>query len=70
MFEDGKSSYGVYDLVGNVEEWTNSNEGAYKFVLGGSWKMACEIYGLPMLKRRAIPSLFTDDLGFRCARDG
>jgi formylglycine-generating enzyme required for sulfatase activity len=68
-FEDGQSSYGVYDLVGNVVEWTSSSDGAYRLVLGGSWRMACEIYGLPMLKRRAAPSLYTDDLGFRCARD-
>ena len=68
-FEEGKSSYGVYDLVGNVDEWTHNNEGAYKVILGSSWRMACEIYGLTAFRRLSRPSESTDDLGFRCVSD-
>ena len=52
-YEEGKSSLGLYDMVGNAEEWVNdwystyktddevdptgSNDGVYKQKRGGSW---------------------------------
>jgi hypothetical protein len=35
----------------------------------GSWKMACEIYGLTGFHRLCAPGVASDDLGFRTARD-
>ncbi len=67
-FESGKSSYGVYDMVGNVCEWTSTEIEGYRVVLGGSWEEACEIFGLAAFGRRSPPSLASNDLGFRCVR--
>lgn len=65
IFEDGRSDYGVYDLLGNVDEYTSSTSRGYKIALGGSWKLVCEIYGLPFYKRLIPPSMSSDDRGFR-----
>jgi len=33
----GVSQYGVYDLAGNVREWTRNADGENRFILGGGW---------------------------------
>ncbi len=81
-FEKGKSPYGVYDMAGNVWEWTSDNYlpypgskhedefwGKERFVVrGGSW------YDLKSDAVTAARSKFTppsadETLGFRCAKD-
>jgi formylglycine-generating enzyme required for sulfatase activity len=69
MFLDSASEYGCLDLMGNVEEWTSTTIEDNTVILGGSWKMSCEVYGLPVLHRLGSPTLYLDDLGFRCACD-
>jgi formylglycine-generating enzyme required for sulfatase activity len=64
-----ESPYGVRDLIGNAAEWTSTRDGDYAVVMGGSWRMSCEIYGLPVLRRKADISLTRDDIGFRCVRE-
>jgi formylglycine-generating enzyme required for sulfatase activity len=66
-FPAGASVYGCLDMLGNVEEWTSTNEGPKKMVFGGSWSMTCEVYGLPVVYRVAARSFYSNDLGFRCA---
>lgn len=70
QFESVPSPYGVVDLVGNVDELTASTRDSYRLAAGGSWKMACEVYGLSGIYRLCIPSLPSEALGFRTARDG
>ena len=70
MFPQGASAYGCLDLVGNVEEWLDTNGlSDTKLVMGGSWCMTCQIYGLPVLHRLARTDFNSNDLGFRCAAD-
>jgi len=69
MFPQGTSSYGCLDMVGNVEEWTQTTDrNSRRIILGGSWSMTCQVYGLPVLHRLASDSFYSNDLGFRCVR--
>jgi formylglycine-generating enzyme required for sulfatase activity len=70
-FAEGASPYGCLDLMGNVEEWTSTaGEGGSMMVLGSSWSRIGQIYGLPELHRLASPHFYSNEHGFRCARDG
>ncbi len=74
-YEAGKSPYGIYDLAGNVWEWTSSvydPDGTYKngVIRGGSWlneafylRSSYRTWGPPRMKLH--PYFF----GFRCAQD-
>ena len=66
-FPDCKSPAGVYDMNGNVEEWTDGFEGDSAFVYGGSWHhdlahAQCSSR-LPLIKSKGFFYV-----GFRCCK--
>lgn len=67
-FEVGKSPYGLYNMAGNVAEWTSSDfdlEG--KVVRGGSW--LSDALALRVTRRRGvIPWYRLNAIGFRCVQ--
>lgn len=67
QFPAGRSRYGIFDMAGNVWEWTASEWGSGKVIRGGSWKSD------PGALRSAYrtggdPANRLNDRGFRCAR--
>jgi formylglycine-generating enzyme required for sulfatase activity len=68
-YPDGISPYGVYDLIGNVEEWTSDwydEAKSYRSIRGASWHRAPTVARIS----REYPSAMSsqpDYGGFRCA---
>ncbi|MGQ0696275.1 MAG: formylglycine-generating enzyme family protein [Nitrospiraceae bacterium] len=68
-FEDGRSPYGIYDLAGNVYEWTSSDHhGRTKVVRGGAWMNAASSLQ-SSVRGWHFPGDSSDHDGFRCVQD-
>jgi formylglycine-generating enzyme required for sulfatase activity len=82
-YTSGKSPYGVYDMAGNVWEWSSSLYQSYPYdptdgrenlsasgsrvQRGGSWRDSGDILN-SALRFSRDPRGSNDDLGFRCSR--
>lgn len=69
-YEAGKSVYGVYDMSGNVREWTDSwhdDNKIYRVVRGGGY-IDDEDSVFTFTTRKSIPEDVKDYVGFRCAK--
>lgn len=70
IFENDLTIEGVYDLGGNVCEWTSSfydKDKDYYVVRGGSWDDLAE-FSRCAIRLRVVPYSWVNLIGFRCAR--
>ena len=65
-YHSGVSPYGVYDLVGNVWEWTSSVASPGRYELKGSAFTSPAFRGNPAAFNDANDFMRDDDTGFRC----
>jgi formylglycine-generating enzyme required for sulfatase activity len=70
---DGRSPFGVADMVGNVREWLREGREQRRFEMrglrGGSWRDSCLIEGLVSFQVDAPIDFHDPATGFRCAAD-
>ena len=78
------NGYGLYDMIGNVREWTSSDYQPYpggpagdkryekkgqKVVRGGSWETPNPVFLRITSRHAKDPNSYSWNLGFRCVKD-
>ena len=67
-YENGRSPYGCYDMVGNVSEWTSSTESDLAVIRGSSYKIGRE-QSTCHYRILLNPDDISDFIGFRIVRE-
>ena len=69
MFLSDCTPEGVYDMAGNVSEWTMNADSGQRVIHPGAWNMS-SMASWPKASRLISAAARLDNLGFRLAKDG
>jgi formylglycine-generating enzyme required for sulfatase activity len=67
-YSNGNSLCGCQQMCGNVFEWLLEERGNSRFMRGGSFASACEVYGMTFFEMETNVSYSSDQVGFRIVR--